>query len=238
MVTGGRHADGYLVTMRAHPDATVNEVSLVYVDRADAEVEVGGDWDPLGMRATESIGLVLSGRPPARNLVGAPGGFAEIARESMIPISHLGWSACWLGAARGALRELVAALRESARTEYGDLFYERLARIRVDLEIVSAYLAQVVEHLARARAEQRPLATPAVQLRLNALKLIASEHTFGAVDRMVQLAGLRLGYLRNSPIALERHFRDLRAAALNHANDSLWTGVGALTLLDRSVELA
>jgi hypothetical protein len=54
---------------------------------------------------------------------------------------------------------------------------------------------------------------------------------------MVQLAGLRIGYAKNSPVALERCFRDLRSASLNHSNDSLRVGIGAMSLLDRSVSL-
>jgi alkylation response protein AidB-like acyl-CoA dehydrogenase len=237
VVSGGAHADGFLLTMRAAEDASEHEVSLVYADRSDLRVDECGDWDTLGMRGTASGGLELSGLVPAANLVGDPGGFAEIARTSMIPLSHLGWSACWLGAARGALTDLVAWFRGNGPAAPGELFYERVAHVRVELELVSAYLHRVLEQVELARAEGRSLAEPRIQLQLNALKVIASEHTFHAVDRMVELGGLRLGYGRRSPIPLERHFRDLRSASLNHANDGLWTGIGALTLLDRSVSL-
>ncbi|RSM50880.1 acyl-CoA dehydrogenase [Amycolatopsis balhimycina DSM 5908] len=236
VVSGGAHADGFLLTMRASEDASEHEVSLVYADRRDLRVDECGDWDTLGMRGTASGGLELSGKVPASNLVGGRGGFAEIARTSMIPLSHLGWSACWLGAARGALVDLVAWFRGNPPPP-GELFYERLAHVRVELELVSAYLHRVLEQVELARAEGRSLAEPRTQLQLNALKVVASEHTFHAVDRMVELGGLRLGYGRRSPVPLERHFRDLRSASLNHANDRLWTGIGALTLLDRSVSL-
>lgn len=237
VVSGGAQAEGFLLTMRAAEDATEQQVSLVYADRRDLRVDENGGWDVMGMRATASGGLELSGRVPAENVVGPPGGFAEIARTSMIPLSHLGWSACWLGAARGALADLVAWFRANGSSTPGELFYERLARIRVELELVSAYLHRVLEQVEQARAEGRSLAEPRAQLQLSALKVIASEHTFRAVDRMVEMGGLRLGYGRRSPVPLERHFRDLRSASLNHANDALWTGIGALTLLDRSVSL-
>lgn len=238
VVTGGNHADGYLITMRASADASEHEVSLVYADRSDLRTQAVGEWNTLGMRATESIGMVLEGSVPAHNVVGPPGGFAEIARESMIPLSHLGWAACWLGAARGALAELVRLFAKQGRSAGGaELFHERVGHIRVDLELVSAYLTRVRERVDCARTDGRSLADPRTQLYLNTLKLAASELTFRAVDRMVQLAGLRIGYARDAPIALERHFRDLRSASLNHGNDGLWVGVGALAMLDRSVEL-
>lgn len=242
VVTGGDHADGYLITMRASPTARPHEVSLVYADRADLQIETAGEWDALGMRATESIGMKLKGTVPAHNVVGAPGRFADVARQSMVPLSHIGWSACWLGAARGALRDL---LRWQAGSGGGrgrdggpsELSSERIGRIRVSLELVSAYLTRVREEVEQARAGGTGMDGPRGQIQLNTLKIAAADLTFEAVDRMVQLAGLRAGYLKNSELALERHFRDLRSASLNHANDALTVGVGALSMLDRGVTL-
>ena len=79
-----------------------------------------------------------------------------------------------------------------------DLVREQLGRIRVDLELVSAYLAQTCDQVACARAAGDSLATPRMQVRLNTLKLAASELMFQAVDRMVQ-AGLAVGYSRRGP---------------------------------------
>ncbi|CAM5508683.1 hypothetical protein SANTM175S_06022 [Streptomyces antimycoticus] len=62
-----------------------------------------------------------------------------------------------------------------------------------------------------------------MQIHLNSLKTAASELTYQAVDRMVQLAGLAVGYGADSPVPLERTLRDLRSAALNYSNDRLWT---------------
>lgn len=242
VVTGARHADGFLVTLRAGPDARPNEVTLVYADRAQLEVTVRDGWDTMGVRGSESVAVGLAGDVPLHGIVGEPGGFATVARESMVPLAHVGWAACWLGAARGAFAELIGWLRTPGRTSGPDLkselLRERLARIRVDLELVSAYLAQTCDQVERARAEGTSLAGPSMELRLNALKLASSELTFGAVDRMVQIAGLGVGYSRSSPVPLERVFRDLRAASLNHSNNRLWPATGALTLLDRNVTLS
>jgi alkylation response protein AidB-like acyl-CoA dehydrogenase len=95
----------------------------------------------------------------------------------------------------------------------------------------------VLQEVERARREGTTLDSPRLQLQLNTLKIVASDLTFTAIDRMVQIGGLRNGYLKDSPLALERHFRDLRSASLNHANDTLTVGVGALSMLDRGVTL-
>ncbi|MEU0028427.1 acyl-CoA dehydrogenase family protein [Streptomyces sp. NPDC006335] len=241
VVTGGRHADGFLITLRARPDANAREVSLVYADRSELKAEETGDWEALGMRATESIGLRLSGQVPRTNLIGDPGQFTEVAVDSMIPLAHLGWSACWLGAARGVFAQLVSWLREPTRRGgpdlHSDLVKERLARVRFDLELVHAYLQRATEEVTAVRASGQSVTATPVQLHLNTLKLAASELCFAAVDRMVQLAGLSGGYSSRAPLPLERVFRDLRSAALNYANDRLWTVNGGLLMLDRDVTL-
>lgn len=242
VVTGGQHADGFLITMRASEEAADSRVSLVYADRDQLEVVTRVDWDTLGMRGTESVGLHLTGEVPACQVVGEPGGFRTIALDSMAPLGHLTWAACWLGAARGALGELVALVRSPDRPRgidvRSDLVAERLGRSRMDLELVGAYLHRIRDEVVSLRRVRRPLDGPVPQIHLNTLKVTAAELTFSAVDRMVQLAGLTAGYRRDTHIPLERHFRDLRSASLNYSNDRLLTATGALTLMDREVRLA
>jgi len=241
IVTGGEHADGFLVTMRDSAGATDNRVTLVYADREQVGIETTSGWNPMGMRGTHSVGMAVRGDLPVEQVVGQRGAYREIAVDSMIPLAHIGWSACWLGAARSALSEVVALSRSRRRPSSLDpgseLFTERLARARIDLELVSAYLDKVVTEVGVLRAAGRSLDNPATQIHLNSLKVAAAELTFSAVDRLVQLTGLATGYLRGSAIPLERHFRDLRSASLNFANDRLLKAIGSLSVLDRSVRL-
>ncbi|QMU69786.1 acyl-CoA dehydrogenase family protein [Streptacidiphilus sp. P02-A3a] len=240
VVTGATAADGFLITMRAAPTLPAHAVSLVYADRADLVITETGQWDTLGMRGTDSRGVRITGDVPVGNLVGEPGGFRAVAIEAMIPTAHLGWSACWLGAARAALGALVDELRGPGprwADTGSDLVRERLARIRVDLELTSGYLHRVQQEVSEAREQGRSLAAPATQIHLNTLKVAAAELTFRAADRMLAFAGLARGYSRNSALPLERVFRDLRAASLTYADDRLLTATGSLLLLDRPVTL-
>ncbi|MFH8291775.1 acyl-CoA dehydrogenase family protein [Streptomyces sp. NPDC018059] len=240
VVTGASVAEGFLITMKEGAGLPANAVSLVYADRDALSVAETGEWDTLGMRGTQSLGIRLSGEVPADQVVGGPGGFRDVAVESMIPMAHLGWSACWLGAARAALGELVTGLRGPGRRgpdTASELVRERLARIRIDLELTSGYLHRVEQEVSAARAAGRSLGETVVQIHLNTLKVAASELTFRAADRMMQFAGLAAGYSKTSPLPVERTFRDLRAASLNYANDRLLTATGSLMLLDRSVVL-
>ncbi|MDH6108216.1 acyl-CoA dehydrogenase [Kitasatospora sp. MAP12-15] len=241
VVTGGRHADAFLITLRSTPEAQPHEVSLVYAEREQLRISEHGAWDPMGMRGTESVGLTISGSVPLDQVVGRPGRFEDIARDSMIPLAHVGWSACWLGAAHGAFSDLLRWLRSPERRGgpdvHSELVRERLARIRVDLDLVSAYLTRLCDELTAARSAGRSWSDARTRLRVNTLKLAASELTFQAADSMVQLAGMNGGYSRLAPLKFERHFRDLRSARLNHSNDRMWPATGALTLLDPKVTL-
>jgi acyl-CoA dehydrogenase len=238
IVTGAAHAEGFLVTMREAPDAADHRVSLCFAYRDQLTVTTTAGWDTLGMRGTESRALQVCGTVADHQLVGPPGEFKTVAVECMIPAGHLAWSALWLGAARRALSDVLTSVRARGRGSQSDLTWERLARARIDLELGAAYLGVVRDEVLAHRRAGTPLAGTATQIHLNNLKVIASERAFSTVDRLMQVAGLFLGYKRDSAVPLERIFRDLRSASLNYSNDRLLTMNGSLTLMDRGVTLA
>ncbi|MER7491190.1 acyl-CoA dehydrogenase family protein [Streptomyces pharetrae] len=237
IVTGGAHADGFLITMRS-PDARAeHDVSLVYAHRGQLEVATAGDWQPLGMRASHSGALHLRGPVPDHQVVGEHGRFRDIVSTTFGPLAHLGWSAAWLGAAEGALSRTAGLLRNPRTRGRADLASEllltRIGRARHRLEAVHALLRHTTEVVAQSSDVSRP----PVQLLVNGLKVTASQQCHAAVEDLVDAVGLRHGYLRDSPTRLERTLRDLRSAALNYSNDRLLTADGKLTLLDSGVAL-
>ncbi|MFT7836814.1 acyl-CoA dehydrogenase family protein [Saccharothrix sp. BKS2] len=238
IVTGGGHADGFLVTMLGPGATSANQVSLVYAARDQLEVVPVGEWQPLGMRASSSGALRLRGRVPGHQVIGRHGGFREIVTTTFGPLAHLGWSACWLGTASGALSRVLGLLRDPAARGSLDLGSEllltRLARSRQRLEVVNALLWRAEAVVAR----EDDLSRPRTQLLLNELKITAAEECYAAVDELVDAVGLRHGYLRDSPTGLERALRDLRSAALNYGNDRLYLADGRLALLDQEVRFA
>ncbi|MFJ2054638.1 acyl-CoA dehydrogenase family protein [Streptomyces sp. NPDC087908] len=241
IVTGGAFADGFLVTMRDTEEASARRVTLVYVAREQADVEVGGGWNPLGMRGTHSVALRLTALVPEHHVIGVRGEFAAVATAGLIPLGHIGWAACWLGAARAAVSGLVAVLRSPRRPGSidltSDLVAERIATLRTDLELVRAYLDLAQREITEIRATGADPAAAPVQIHLNTLKVTAARLCHQVADRCVQLAGLGLGYRADSPLPLERHLRDLRSASLNYADDRLLTATGTLCLADRAVRL-
>ncbi|HEV3357720.1 MAG TPA: acyl-CoA dehydrogenase family protein [Pseudonocardiaceae bacterium] len=237
IVTGGPHADGFLITTLA-PDATAaNQVSLVYAARDQLTLEVTGGWNPLGMRATHSVPMRLTGAVPADQLIGKPGDFRTIVAQLFGPAAHIGWSAAWLGTTAGALSRVLHLIRsKSGRRSFdpsSELLLTRLARIRARIDAVNALLRHTVSAVDSASDRS---AAP-VQLLVNTLKTQAAEQCFTAINELVELVGLRHGYLRDSPLFLERALRDLRSASLNYANERLYLVNGALALLDQEVRL-
>ncbi|UWZ39579.1 acyl-CoA/acyl-ACP dehydrogenase [Dactylosporangium roseum] len=237
IVTGGTHADGFLITTLAPKATSPHQVSLVYAWRDQLKVETHGSWNPLGMRATHSLPMRLIGSVPTHHVVGPEGGFRGMVAECFGPVAHLGWAACWLGTAAGALSRVLRFMRSAdGRRRFNtqsELLLVRLARVRGELDAVHALLSHTVAALDTA-----PDVTAApVQLLVNTLKVQAAERCFGAVNELVELVGLQHGYLRDSPLFLERALRDLRSATLNYGNDRLNLVNGALALLDQEVRL-
>lgn len=238
IVTGGAHADGFLLTTLAPGARSPSEVDLVYASRQQLTLEVLGGWRALGMRSTESVPMRLVGTVPEWQMIGAHGGFRSIATSVFGPLAHIGWSAAWLGTAAGACARVVEHLRSPAERHKlrppSDLLLARLVDVRSRLDVVHALLWHAV-----SMVESSPdLSAPPAQLLLNTLKVRGAEECFTAVHELVELAGMRHGYLAGSPTQLERAFRDLRSASLNYGNDRLRLASGALALLDPEVRLA
>ena len=230
--------------MRADEDSPPSEVVLVYDDRSQLQLEVKSGWLPLGMRGTQSVGMSLRGDIPHNQVIDPEGGFERLAVSTMIPVGHIAWASAWLGAAQGSFRQMIELLRDpQARKGFplqSDLFATRLARVRLELDTVSMYLQQVLQEYQALRdsAGGSPTQVSArFNIHINNLKLIASETLFTALDQLMQIAGLRYGYMRNGRLCLERTFRDLRSASMMYANDRLLVANGKLALLDRDVAL-
>ncbi|MEU6587760.1 acyl-CoA dehydrogenase family protein [Streptomyces sp. NPDC046881] len=238
IVTGGAHADGFLITMLAPDAASPAQVSLVYADREELDVAAQGDWQAMGMRASHSLPLRLTGRVPEDRVVGEAGDFRTVMTSTFAPMAHLGWSAAWLGTAAGALSRVLHLLRSPAgraRTDLrSELLLGRLSQARRRLDLVHALLTRT----RRTVEQAEDLSRPAVQLQLNALKITASEECRRAVDDLIEAVGMRHGYLKNSPTRLEQALRDLRSATLNYHNDRLHLADGKLALLDPEVTFA
>ncbi|MDG4809359.1 acyl-CoA/acyl-ACP dehydrogenase [Micromonospora sp. WMMD1120] len=238
IVTGGAHADGFLITMGspgADASGQAGQVCLVYAEREQLRITESGRWQPMGMRASHSVALQLTGTVPRHQMIGPEHGFREISLALFSPLAHLGWAACWLGSAAGALSRVATLLRSpEGRRRFdhrSELLLTRLARARHRIDAVHALL----RHTQHVVEEGGELSTAPVQMLLNGLKVTAAESCRQAVEELVDAVGLRHGYFKDSDTYLERVLRDLRSASLNYHNDRLDLADGRHVLLDRKV---
>ncbi len=234
VVSYGREAAYFLITMRG---ASGTEPVLVLVGREDGEAVAEGEWKAMGMRGTQSIPMRFDALVDPGRVVGDS--FREIAARTMIPIGHLGWSAAWLGGARGAFRRVVKHLRNQGASRQRDLASEslrhRLSSLRVSLDLLSAMVADTarrVDALRSAGAPPERYRDPPLVIALNSLKVGASQLSFSVVDGLMEICGLFDGYLEGGDLGLDRVFRDLRSASLMYSNERLLQTSGNLIFVE------
>jgi acyl-CoA dehydrogenase len=236
VVSYGREAGYFLVTMRASEDRPDNDVRLVLVSREDGTILTTGEWNAMGMRGTRSVPMKFDVVVGKESVIGAC--FRAIALQTMVPIAHLGWAAAWFGAARGAFRRILDASIASdhaKRRLTSDLFISRIANIRISLDLMSALLWQTVERFERMRLAGAALdeyEDLTYNIALNNVKIASARLSFAIADELIELSGLAHGYLKDSELGLERVFRDLRAASLMYNNDQLLDVNGKLIAME------
>ncbi|MEE6146316.1 acyl-CoA dehydrogenase family protein [Bacillus cereus] len=245
IVTGGAYGDYYLVTMRADEESHKSEVKLVLVKRDEAEIDIDKiKWDSLGMRGTQSVSLKLSSCIKEVQIINKIEKFQTIAQKTMIPIGHIAWVSCWLGATKSVFSKVLKAIRHPKTRPNtldlkSELFLEKLARIRIKIDTVDTYLNQILydynQYLNNFSIEISNQDNRNFNIKINTLKIIGSEYLYEAVNELIDLIGLSIGYLRNDFAPLERTLRDLRSASLMYNNYRLLTANGKLALLDTNL---
>lgn len=243
-VSYGAHADVFLVTARAHADAVASEQVMVTVPRDQAEMEPTGTWDALGMRGTCSIGFTFraSGSPDQV----LPASFAEISAESMVPVSHLLWSAAWTGIAIEALARARRFLRAQARRSRGAVppGAARLVRASGEIDGLRARLGPLIAQFDACSplTDGPPAMTPeeagwptgmARAAALNMLKLDVSETACDVVMEAMRICGMA-GYKNGTEFSVGRHLRDIVSAQLMINNDRIAANTGQLLLAQRT----
>ncbi len=233
VVTAGGKAGFYLVSMRASEGAPINESVLVCLAPEDGVIEERGVWDALGMRGTHSVPMYLDAVVEPSRVVNTP--FSTIARLTLVPVGHIGWASCWLGAARGAAARVRAALRKRTvgrSGQHSDVMFARLAEVRLKLDLLESLIMRAATEADDLRALRR-VGGPSHfvdPVLVNNVKLAGARLALTAVDQLVDLVGMRDGYCRPSSLGLERTLRDLRSCSLMFHNDRLLQANGRLVL--------
>ena len=230
-VSYGGRADCLLITARRDAQAGANDQVMVVAPSADFTLERTSEWDSLGMRGTCSEGFVVDFTGTPQQLLPVP--FADIAGQTMLPVSHLLWSSVWLGIAAAAMERARNYLRQQVRGRgNAGVMSQRLARGVGLLQLVQARLSQALHEfdtVFAAGARPMPLGFTA---DMNNLKTTASESCLEAVQHAFMVCGIN-AYKNGSPFSLGRHLRDLMSAPVMINNDRMLESTGNLLLMQR-----
>jgi len=217
------HADAILVTCRRDADAPPSDQVLVLVRKQDYKITQTTTWDTMGMRGTCSPGFRLESRGAVEQIV--PGSFADSSAQSMVPYSHILWAALWWGIAGDAFGKAAAFVRQSARKAAGTVPANagRLAEASMELQVQRhnwVTLATEFDAIDSRPGGRQELLAMGWALKMNHLKISASEATPKAVHSALQIIGI-LAYKNDSPYSLGRHYRDALSGALMISNDRI-----------------
>ena len=227
-------ADSILVTARRAPDAAGTDQALVLVNRSDRKLTQTGTWDAMGMRGTCSPGFRLEAQGHEEQIVAEP--FADIAAQTMVPYSHVLWSSLWWGIAADAVARAADLIRGSARRTPGTVPPSAASLAQVSAELQAMHhnwlaLAAALDELeARGPTGRRELNSIGWALKLNHLKIGASEAAPRIVHQALQVTGI-LGYKNDTPYSLGRHYRDVLSASLMISNSRIASKSASMLLV-------
>jgi acyl-CoA dehydrogenase len=213
-ISYGAYADDLLTTVRRNATADPSDQVLVLTHFSGMETKQTGEWDTLGMRGTCSPGFTVRATCLADQVLPVP--FATIAAETVVPFSHILWANVWLGLATDAFDRAQNFVRVQAHHNPGTPPPSalRLAELSVRMAEFRALIqSATMEYAALADDEGHPhLSTIGYAVRINNLKIAASEAAVDACQRALRICGFA-GYKNDSPQAFsaERRTRTLRA---------------------------
>ena len=233
VISYGEHADAVLVTARRDPDAPPSDQVLVLAREGRGgtlALEPTSGWNALGFRGTCSLGFRLTAEGGTEQVVPTP--FADVSTHTMLPVSHVLWSALWLGIANAAASKARTFVRAAARRAPGTT---PPAALRLaELASLHQTMRAGVEHAAfayeRAADDPEALGAMSFALRMNNLKLASSRQVVDVVTGALGVCGIA-GYREDSPYALGRHLRDAHGAALMISNDRIHAVNAAMLLV-------
>ena len=235
-VSYGEYADDLLATLRRGPEAEENDQVLVLTRKGEATLEPTGTWDPLGMRGTCSPGYVVRASFAGEQILAAP--FAQVAAESMVPVSHILWSHLWLGIATDAFERARAFVRADAKRKPGQTPPSalRLSHVMSELSLLRAEVSSALEEFRTASEEpgRERLSTMASALRFNNLKIAASEQAPRVCQGALGVCGI-MGFKNDTPFSIGRHLRDTMSACLMVANERIHQTNASLLLIAKEV---
>jgi acyl-CoA dehydrogenase len=164
-----------------------------------------------------------------------PGAFADSSAQTMVPYSHILWAALWWGIASDAVAKAAAHVRNEARKNPGTTPPSalRLAEVSQQLQSMKHNWVALADEFDALEAQPKgrdELLGIGWALRLNNLKISASEAAPQIVHKALQIVGL-MAFKNDSPLSLGRHLRDAMSGALMISNDRIAAKSAAMLMV-------
>jgi alkylation response protein AidB-like acyl-CoA dehydrogenase len=227
VVTSAKYADLCFSITRTSPDAPGNQLSFFIVPCHEEGVAPIGEWNTVGMRATQSSGLQFTNvRLTDIHLLGEEGGFGPIVLTSMMPLGLCGFAAAWLGSAQAAYDFAVGHVKGRIHrfSVTGDeqghsvASYESVQRQIAEAGILLHQTRALLHEVARAIDESKQAPFQPVPFdkvfpiidRALALRVASGENAVAVTTTALRVAGAQ-GYRRDY-LRIERCHRDALAA--------------------------
>ena len=190
-----------------------------------ADLKVGAPFDGLGLRGNSSSPMTAAGvEVPASAMLGADGGGFDAMLGVVLPYFQVMNAAFSVGTASSAT---VKAAQHAAGTRFEHLDQAvadnpvaraNVARMRVRTDAAGALLLDTLTALETGRAD--------ATLRVLEVKAMASETAAEVTDLAMRVCG---GAAFRKEVAVERHFRDARAASvMAPTTDTLYDFIGRI----------
>ena len=221
-ISYGAHADDHLLTCKRSPEAATADQIAILCRKADTKLEQTGTWDTLGMRGTQSPGFIVRATGNVEQIMPE---FAEMASRTVVPYSHMLWAGLWLGIATDAVTKCRHYLRTEARKNPGTTprVGLRVSELTTQLQLMRSLVRDTgrdIETVYSAPGGDEVLAAAGWALRLNQVKIAASQMSFDICVKALQILGIA-AYRQDSPVSLGRHVRDSLSASVMVGNDRI-----------------
>ena len=221
-VTSARHADSYVWSSKPSEGSELSTLWLVPRTTAGVSV-VGANFDGLGFRGNDSSPIIAeAAKLPASARLGAEGAGFGIMMGTVLPSFSVLNASASAGLMEGATSKTAAHVSstrfEHAGSSLADLPTIRayIARMRIKTDQVKALIDDTLRALSSNRAD--------AQLRVLECKAAAGDAAIEVTDLAMRVSG---GAAFRKEVAVERYFRDARAAAvMGPTSDVLYDFIG------------
>lgn len=212
-ITNGHYAGVFVILAKTTPKGGSQGISAFIVERDTPGLIIGPKEDKLGMRGSDTVGLMLDNlRIPKENLCGELNkGFVDAMK--VLERGRITIAAMSIGLARGALEESLAYAQQ--REAFGKPLFRH--------QTIQFMLADMALEVDAARLLTRKAAVLSdkgkpCNIDASIAKLFASEIATRACLNAVQIHG-GMGYTKEVPV--ERYLRDAKLCEIGEGSSQI-----------------